>query len=195
MTQPKPRTQPLTLPGSSDIEVTDWFAAQFRAAMQNPLLYIPKTFETWMTDRVAVAGLDIPIGQIVGFTQYTAQFDSKQDASIETTTSATYTDLATVGPTLSGIPDGKYVFVYGCSMKISAASSGAEMTIQVNSTVPSTDADAAETQQTQFTSAASFALKTLSSGGNNTVTAKYRASSGTGSFYRRRLIGLRIGNL
>lgn len=72
MTHPLPDTSPgANLPGNSQVEVADWFAAQLRAALSNPLLYIPKTFETWMNDRVAVSGLDIPIGQIVGYGKVT----------------------------------------------------------------------------------------------------------------------------
>lgn len=178
--------------GSADTEVPDWFARYFEAALSNPLLYVPKAFETWMTDRVAVAGLDVPIGQIVGFSQYTALSASVE--TLETTTSTSYTDLATVGPKLSGIPDGSYLIFHGCAARNTTAGDAAFQSIQTNSTAAA-DSDLAGVNYNDLISVARVAVKTLSNGGNNEITCKYRANGGgTAGFARRWIVALRYAN-
>lgn len=207
MTQPvqtskQTGAQPLQLPGSSDVQVTDWFASQLWAALQNPLLYIPKVFETWMSDRVAVAGLDIPISQIVGFTQFTAT-DSGFDSTIgaESTTSTTYVDLTTSGPKISGLADGSYLILFGCQPQNATTGDSAVMSLSINGAAASDDyvlSANAVTSAAYPAGAASCAravAKTLLNGGNNTVTAKYRSVlGGTATFGRRWMIALKTAN-
>lgn len=147
---------------------------------------------------IEARGLRTPVSNIVGFAQFLAQA-APQIALIETTTSLTYTDLATVGPTLSGLADGNYVILFGCRSAQSVAAEGtaALMSISVNGAT-AVDADAIWTQSNTYQSAMNFAVKTLSGGGagGNTITAKYRMfAAGTGSYGRRTLLAIRYANL
>lgn len=178
--------------GEARVEVPDYFKTLFRACMNDPLLFIPKPFETWMVDRVAVSGLNLPIGQIIGFSQFTVQSDFIE--TNESTTSLPYTDLATVGPTLTGIPDGQYILGFGAQTGV--VTDSASMSVSVNGAAAS-DADSA----TMGTSGAiggnivRFISSTMSTGGNNTVTAKYKTNNGTTiPFMRRWLIALKYAN-
>jgi hypothetical protein len=179
--------------GGTQAEVTGWFQQQLLAALADPLFNIPKAFETWVVDRVAVAGLNIPIGQIVGFMQAAPQV-ADTVATGESTPSTSFTDLATVGPELTGLPDGQYLFLYGCRASNNSAGSLAEMAIKVNATeAAATDAAASSTQVSMSVMRA--AAKTLSNDGNNTVTARYQANAaGTATFRERWLIALKIAN-
>lgn len=49
------------------VDVPDWFWQYLRAALSQPMKAVPKPFETWMVDRPAVHGVNIPAGQILGF--------------------------------------------------------------------------------------------------------------------------------
>lgn len=195
MSQPVPDTSTpgLAQPGSQQTQAPDWFIRYLRAALADPLFSIPKTFETWMADRVAVAGFDVPIGQIVGFSRYTAQAADLIVAE-ESTTSTTFGDLTTPGPELTGLPDGNYLFLYGAAASGSVGGGAAAMSIQVNADAVALN-DAAASQAPEFVSTAIAVVKPLTEN-NNTVTAKYLSSNGDSvSFLRRWLIALRYSNL
>lgn len=136
----------------------------------------------------------IPVSQIIGFNQFTAQ-----NASVltqETTTSTTFADLATVGPTLSSLPDGQYLFFLGCVAFNSGAGNQLTMSIDVNSAgASSSDQTAADGPAATYkVNLVRVVAKTLDNGGNNTVTCKYRVSAGTGTFLNRWLIAIRFSN-
>lgn len=52
--------------GERQTEVKPWFREQLLAALSDPLFNVSKAFETWMIDRVAMAGLNISVGQVIG---------------------------------------------------------------------------------------------------------------------------------
>ena len=135
----------------------------------------------------------IPVTQILGFTQFAVQLATSVETT-ETTVSDTYADLATVGPTLTGLSDGKYLVLFGCSAKGSIAGSGGLMGIATDTAVASDNEQAGNTY-TDFVSVVRATTKTLSNG-NNTITAKYRRNNATGtaSFAHRWLIALRYAN-
>lgn len=178
--------------GGSDVEVTDWFRSQLLAALADPMFNVPKDFLTWILDKVAVSGLNLPIGQIVGFSQFVIQ-EATEIGGNETTTSGSYTDLATVGPTLSGLPDGKYALFFGATVSSSSSGISAYMGLELNGTGPTTS--------TQLISSAAVPVQamrvsvaTLSSG-NNDVTVKYKTDLGvTGTYGNRYLYALKIAN-
>lgn len=141
------------------------------------------------------SGLNLPISQVVGFQQFTAEAATRINTS-ENTTSGTYADLATVGPSITGLADGKYVLFFGAAVASAGAGSVPFMGISVNGDTPS-DVEATQGSDTTFGTAGSTAIiRTLSNGGNNTLTAKYKSSDGATScaFNRRWLIALRYAN-
>lgn len=177
--------------GSSPKQVTDWFQQQLLAALADPLFNVPKAFETWMVDRVAISGLNVPIGQIVGFSQFTAQYD-RVDTS-ETTTSTLYDDLSTVGPQIDGLPTGQYVLLYGTEANVSSSSDTAFMSPNIGGVTPE-NTFAAKTGSTAFTSIASASLATVDVP-NTTIKMQYAISpAGTATFVTRWLLIIRYAN-
>jgi hypothetical protein len=183
---------------NSDItEVPDWFQRYLRAALASPLFSVPKPFETWMIDRVATSGFDLPISQIVGFSQFTAQAAPTIGTS-ESTTSTTFTDLATVGPSLTGLPDGEYVFFFGAEADTATAGKIAAMALSINAAALGTPpiGDDCESRSDQLVSISRAVTATLSNGGNNSVVAKYATDDALAAafFSSRWLIALRYAN-
>lgn len=143
--------------------------------------------------KLEMRGLRTPITQVLGFTQFTAQ-TATFVATGETTTSTSYTNLATVGPTLTDLPDGRYVILFGCAAKTSVTTASADMSIQVNST-SATDNDACFQGNTDVSSIMRATTATLSNSGSNSITAKFKVSSAaTGTFSHRWLTAIRYAN-
>lgn len=164
----------------------------FQAAAQNPLM-LPADFMAYLFDYIQTSRLQVPIGQVFGFSQFTANV-APFIVATEATTATSYGDLATVGPVLTGIPDGKYLLLYG-SQAYTTGGAVAFMSVQVNSTAAGDDDSAAST-----TGAAHSVMMTKIaslSNGSNTITAKYRelTAGQTATFQRRWLVALKFANL
>ena len=108
-----------------------------------------------------------------------------------------YTDLATVGPQLTGLPDGQYLLVFG----FTAAASGGAAAPSINGASP-TDSQAASYQPgggiviADAISTMRLLPVTLKNDGNSIVTLKYRFDgSNTATFLYRWLAALRYANL
>lgn len=180
--------------GSAQTQVTDWFKAQLLAALSDPLFNVPKTFETWVVDRVAVAGLSVPIGQIVGFSGFTVQ-EAPLVPTSQTTTSTVYTNLATAGPTVSGLSAGRYVIQFGAAAAAGASGELAFIAPSVN-TGGSSDGDAAVSGTLTVTAISRTVVKDLTLP-NNQVTLAYRHSANTSAatFASRWMILIKTSNL
>ncbi len=149
--------------------------------------------KTWLES----AGLNVPITQIIGFSQFTAQ--SASVATSQTTASTAYTDLATVGPSLTGLSDGNYLVIVSALTRNNTSGFNALMGPGINGALPPDDSASAaagfDTVDAGWTVSA-FSLQKLAAGGNNTITAKYRVNgASTGTFTYRNLIALRYSNL
>lgn len=153
----------------------------------------PKDTIGYLAERITMEGLQIPVSQLSGFTQFTAQAAPTIDTE-ESTTSPSFTDLATVGPKLTGLPDGQYVILWGCYAYITVAGQAARMGVEVNTTDPGAGMSCFTTLTTNiFFSRA--ATTTLSNAGNNSLTARYSAALGTATFGQRWLIALKFADL
>lgn len=141
--------------------------------------------------RLEQMGLNLPISNIIGFQQFTANI--AEVATEETTTSATFTDLATTGPTLSGLPAGKYAILFGASAKAPAAQV-AYMGVSLNAAAAS-NSHVAENEAASQISIMHGLLTTLSLD-NNSVQCKYRISGGAsaGTWRYRWVIALKYDN-
>lgn len=162
------------------------------AASRNPNL-IPPDFMSYLFDYIQTQRLEVPIGQVFGFTGYTAQTAARVNAQ-ETAPTTSYGDLTTVGPSLNGLADGQYLLLFGCNFTCNGIAG--YMSIQPNST-PAADADAAGFLATSATqdNGLSAVTKVLRNGGSNSVTAKYRAgSSGVATFSSRWLVAIKFAN-
>lgn len=153
---------------------------------------IPATFFSYLMSYIEQANLTIPISQVAGFSQQTPR--RAVLSTQEATTSATYVDLATAGPTLTGLPPGQYLLIVNAFMLTSSASQFALMAPAVNGATPTDDTAAISGDTVQATHAG-FTVASLSSD-NNTVVAKYRVLGGfTGTFQYRNLVAIKMANL
>lgn len=148
-----------------------------------------KEHASWVGDQLIIGGFELPISNVLGFSQFQAK--QARVGATQTTTSTTYTDLTTVGPRLTGLPDGVYLFFYG-SVVANTAGSFSYITIQVNSDAIDAN-DATSSNETLNVGLSYAALKTLTAD-NNTVTMKYKVDAGTGQWYSRYLNALRVSN-
>ncbi len=161
-------------------------------------LGLPQTFMDYTVQYAAMNPLPIPITQVTGFTQFTVQPVAAVNTQ-ENTLSATYTDLATVGPVLTGIPDGKYLILFGCNIIAFTTNFGSYASVKVNAT-EAIDADSIYTSFNAFAGltgiGASRAItKSLANGGSNTLTMRYRVDNGgTGGWGRRWILALKYAN-
>lgn len=155
--------------------------------------WLPNAFKQYFVEYLALNQPLVPIGQVVGFSQYAAQFAAVRAGAEESTVSTAYTDLATVGPSLTGLSDGRYLLIYGGSSRNSATNTSA-ISPSVNGAAASDD-NFARTAHATYTSVARAITATLQAGGNNSVTIKYRTTAGTGFFAETWLIALRYANI
>jgi hypothetical protein len=163
---------------------------EIRQYLQDPLGF-PEEYKGWLPEWITQAGIDIPIGQVIGFPGFTAQAATRISVS-EGTGSASYTDLATVGPTLTGLADGQYVVFFGAA---AVTTSGVcFMAIAENGAAASDSQSAQFATTTGGVSGAAAYLTTLAAAGNNSLEAKYRTTAGTGTFNHRWLIALKYAN-
>lgn len=147
-----------------------------------------------LLDYVAVNIPQIPASQIVGFTQFLGT-PIAQVFTGESTTSTTFTDLATVGPQLTSVGSGRFLFFFGCQAQTTAASGVAIMSLSTNGAAATDDDSLVAGSDAGTINATSMrAIEVVLTEPNNTITCKYRSNNGTSvSFTRRWLIGLRIG--
>lgn len=143
----------------------------------------------WLETR----GLRTPISQIVGFSQFTGKSDTV--AAFDTTDSVPYVDLTHTGPELTGLADGNYLVFHGALASVTTAGDAAFMSLSVNGSTPD-DADCCRTNLDTATSMMRLTTKRLAAGGNNSIKAQYRSSTGnTVGFLNRWLVVLRYANL
>ena len=155
---------------------------------------LPSAFWAALIDRVVVdAPSQIPFSQLQGASQFVVKFATPIFTQ-ESTTSVTYTDLATTGPQLTGLSDGRYLVMFGCQVANIGAGEAASMSIDTNGN-GAVDADSCVIEPATHATIMRAVSKDLNTGGNNTFTCKYRVNAGTGDFLRRWLVVQRYANL
>lgn len=172
--------------GESQAQVTDWFQQQLLAALANPLFNVPKEFVTYMIDRVATSGLNIPIGQIIGFEQFTFQF--AYDATLYQTASSTFQNP---GPIIHGVSPGRYIIFWGAQAAGSAATI-ATMDAGVNSVSLGGSAATKSSSLTSVMAAVPADVADV----NSDITPLYKSSDGatTCSWQGRFVLLIRYAN-
>lgn len=173
-----------------DLLLSDYERRLFRKFYLN-LLHIPKEFETWILDRYAISDSPISASRISGSS---LGFYYASVATDESRANSAYGDLATVGPSLTGLPDGSYAVVHGCVIHSAAAGSGI-MSYSINGATAA-DADRCQWNGTDAVSVSTIRNQTLSNTGNNSLVAKYRSSGigDTRNFLLRFIAALRYLN-
>lgn len=183
---PQQKTEPAAV---EDIQA---LRDQLKKLLAKPDL-LPDNFLSFLVDYLSVNQPAIPISQIFGFSQFTAQ--GSEVAAQESTTSDIATDLTTTGPALSNLGPGNYVVLWGANLLNVTAGKDAVMSLSVTGgTSPSDTVIAGSTAS--FISGARAALIALT-GETNSITAKYKrgGTGGTATFYGRWLIAIRYANI
>jgi len=164
----------------------------FSAAMKSPSL-IPEGFMSYMLDWIQTQRLSIPIGQVFGFSRFTAQQANATsfDSGVTTTTFAAFSD----GPVLSGLGPGNYVVIIACDIR-SNSGAAARMGYSVNGGDPDAIKSCTVQESVGFISAAQVAIERLSDPAN-TLTAQRRidVAAGNADFGFRSITALKYANL
>lgn len=173
-------------------QLRDFLVGFFKDSYQ-----FPREYKNWLQDYIAINIPDIPVSQVQGYSNATPN-PASTIATSETTASTTYTALTTAGPSLTGLSQGKYLFIFGCVGATSADGRSALMNIAFNGNNPADDDDAvwiSSNPADHLASGVSWVTKTFTTD-NNSAVAVYRSTNAaaTGTFSRRRLVGIRLSN-
>lgn len=112
----------------------------------------------------------------------------------ESTTSTSFTDLATPGPSVSVTTGVKAIVIVSANIRNSSANGNSVMDFEVSGATSRSASDLTSLN-TQYATggdrvACSIANLVALTPGSNTFTARYRVASGTGTYLRRRIIVL-----
>lgn len=153
----------------------------------------PDAFKAWLIDFIAVNGSLIPASQIHGWSQFNAI--QSQVLASESTSSATYTNLSTTGPSITGLADGTYLLLFGAQYDSPAGNAG-YMSPSINGATPDdNDAAVEDPRSANRFNIARAVVKTISNNNNNSITMKYKVpAAGSNSWAYRWLVVFRISN-
>jgi hypothetical protein len=151
----------------------------------------PPEFKEWLLDYLAVNIPQIPIGNIMGFSQYQAVVGTRVDGQ-GSTTSTSYIDLDGGHPQITGLGSGDYLIFHGCALETSGASITGRQTVKYNDEAALSD-NAILSDSTSIVSSSRVVTKTFSNN-NNTIKCQYAVEgAGTAYFQLRWLIALKNG--
>lgn len=114
-------------------------------------------------------------------------------STAQTSTSTSYTDLATVGPDITITTGTAALVAASCTLSVNSAAANVYMSWAISGASPVAASDDWALQMNSDTSgqtihATSWYMHTGLTGGSQTVTAQYRVTAGTGTWSRRSLI-------
>lgn len=151
----------------------------------------------------------IPIGNILGYNQFVASTKQATVATNESTFSGTYTDLTTPGPTITGLPAGRYILFYSCQAAADQSQTigGVVHRSYAWASVKYSSAEAADSDALVTTGFGSGSYQTMSgfkivdlTDNTNTVTLRYKNTTAVVAsigavFQNRNLVALRYATL
>jgi hypothetical protein len=169
----------------------------------------PEAFWSALIQKIGLDGLPIPPSQVQGLTRLNDQVEANRVevfsdyvATIGQSTSGTFIDLATTGPTVSDLAAGSYLINYGSLMGNNAGVDGwtTQMGIAINGAAVNTSLGHfiynGKTAGTFFEASLSLSgsfTTTLAEGDD--LQAKYRVSNGgTGQWQNRFLVATKLGS-
>jgi hypothetical protein len=153
-------------------------AAQWNASVRDNLLLTPAALASADSQWFVSTGANAVVARRPDF--------GNTVSTSQTTTSTSFVDLTTVGPTLTATTGVRGLILWGCQLTNSGAAAfsymsftGANFTASATAAVQSTGTAAIQACYSLF-------LNGMTAG-SNTFTAKYAVTSGTGTFQDRRL--------
>ncbi len=142
-------------------------------------LHFPDEFKRWLGDFVSVNIPMIPFSHIFGAKVNLARSGDYIAAS-ETKATSGYGDLPTVGPQITNLADGKYLFAFGIKSRQKAS-------LSYNGSAPSDEESITANESNP--NGGRLLIKMLSNNNKNTVCVKYI----NGTFQDRWLVAIRLG--
>ncbi len=121
--------------------------------------------------------------------------DATVVATSETTTSTSYTDLATAGPVVTSTTGTRALVIVTAAVSVTTAGAKVYMGIAVSGATTDSADDASslvftsDSSNQQVRASSSHFFEGLT-GGSNVFTAKYKVSAGTGTFINRQIFVL-----
>ena len=174
-----------------DANLTDFDRRVFDSMAK--ALWLPNEFKEYMVQYLALNQPPLSVSNLFGFKQFTVQ-SATRIATSESTTSTTFTNLTTTGPELTGLPDGEYLVLFGALLSCSGGGYG-YAGVTVNGTT-AVGFDPVQSAAATFVNIAGALVKTLDTGGSNTLLLQYRADAGTtATFAGRWMIIIRSANV
>ena len=184
-------TQQLLAKGGS------FLSAEERQQIQRLLGFpedFPNEFKEWLLDYFAVNIPQIPIGQIVGFGQFTATVGTRVDGQSSTISdSPNYVELDGGHPQITGLGSGSFLIYHGCALRHSLAAGTARQTLKFNTETAVSD-NCILAQGDKLFSASRVVQKTFATP-NNTIKCVYAEEGGGTAFFELRwIIAIKYGN-
>lgn len=147
---------------------------QFTEYLKNPIMF-PPAFKDWMSDWYATNVPKLHVSQIFGFKLHSI-YTADDVAGVESTTSSSYVDLATPGPTLSNLANGFYVVMWGCFAVGASTASNYFMSVSVDGDTPSGQREMFIQSKEGTMSVGRMALVDITQGDQtHTLEAKYKS--------------------
>lgn len=179
-----------------------YLTSEERKALQRALSFpedLPPRFKSWIVEHVVTNIQDLPVSQLSGFRQIDqVEVSSATVTAFQSTSSGSYTNLATVGPQLTGLRSGRYIVQHGALLVNTGGVSGfkAFQSVSVNGAA-AVDTDSCSQNvgaNGDQTASVSTALVKDLTAAENSIVCKYRIGiSGTCFASNRWLIAQRIG--
>jgi hypothetical protein len=144
-------------------------------------IHFPDKFKSWLLDYFAVNPPSIPFSHIFGSQLNLARSGDFVGTSQAGLSSTAYVDIATVGPQVTDVADGKYLVMYGAHCRDRTS-------LSVNGATP-TDADSLYGKEST-PPGARMKIVSVQNDNLNTFKLQYK---GTRNFSRRWLTIVRIG--
>jgi hypothetical protein len=178
---------------AESVIVPDYFRTYFRALMLETFRATPDEYVEWMSDRIAVNGIPVSVTQLQGFTGFVPQVATPV-ATTENISAGSYQDLATPGPSFTGLSDGQWLLVWAATASAITGAQVHYMSPSINGSTP-TDANAAIGPQTGSSVLLINWITVTLANGSNDIKLQYKMTTGvTGSFRNRIAFAIKYAN-
>lgn len=155
----------------------------------------PPEFRNWILNYLGQNIPPLPVEHFQGYKVLLVR-EAAPVVTAQSTTSATYVDLATVGPELTKLPDGRYIVFFGCNVDSDLAGDWGKISLSINGAAPS---DAHELFVDPIPDAEIPGINVvetdpISNNNNNSIKMQYKSAGAPGTqFSLRWMIAVRTG--
>ena len=167
-------------------EITPEEKQKINDYLSHPLDF-PPDFKDWMADYFATNIPKIPLSQVFGFQLWRVHSASPIDTG-QSTSSTSYTDLGTVGPTLSNLSKGYYIVMFGADVSFFSPGNTRTIGLSIDGAAPVAGNEAPG----NVGSIGLVCLVNLATDALHELKLKYKVSGGTFTFSKRWLHALRV---